>query len=127
MGGFDRAGIADVYKQIDLLVVPSLWLENSPLVIHEAFMAGVPVVGARIGGIADLVTDGRTGLLYEPSSPAELRAALGGLIENPLRLAELAARVKAETHVRSIGDDAREWKETYAELLQRHKGGVQTK
>ena len=57
---------ADVYAQIDVLVVPSLWLENSPLVIHEAFMAGIPVVGARIGGIADLVDDGRTGLLYEP-------------------------------------------------------------
>ena len=51
---------------------PSLWLENSPLVIHEAFMAGIPVVGARIGGIADLVDDGRTGLLYDSTSPAEL-------------------------------------------------------
>ena len=54
MGAFDRERTADVYAQIDVLVVPSLWLENSPLVIHEAFMAGVPVVGARIGGIADL-------------------------------------------------------------------------
>ena len=69
MGAFDRERVADVYAQIDVLVVPSLWLENSPLVIHEAFMAGVPVVGARIGGIADLVEDGRTGLLYDPARP----------------------------------------------------------
>ena len=72
MGAFDHEHAADVYAQIDVLVVPSLWLENSPLVIHEAFMAGIPVVGARIGGIADLVEDGRSGLLYDPTSPAEL-------------------------------------------------------
>src|SRR5947207_12826741 len=46
MGVFDHEHIAEVYAQIDVLVVPSLWLESSPLVIHEAFMAGVPVVGA---------------------------------------------------------------------------------
>ena len=83
MGAFDRARAADVYGQIDVLVVPSLWLENSPLVIHEAFMAGVPVVGARIGGIADLVEDGETGCLYDPTSPAELRGVLRELIDAP--------------------------------------------
>ena len=67
---------ADVYAQIDVLVVPSLWLENSPLVIHEAFMAGIPVVGARIGGIADLVEDGRHGTALRPTSPRDLAAAL---------------------------------------------------
>ncbi len=95
MGAFDRDRTAEVYAQIDVLVVPSLWLENSPLVIHEAFMAGVPVVGARIGGITSLVKDvkdvkdvediedGGTGLLYDPASAVELRAALNRLIGNP--------------------------------------------
>ena len=45
----------EVYGGLDVLVVPSLWPENSPLVIHEAFMHGVPVVGARIGGMPELV------------------------------------------------------------------------
>ena len=76
MGRFERDHVADVYSQFDVLVVPSLWLENSPLVIHEAFMAGVPVVGARIGGISDLVRDGENGLLYPPESSAALAAAL---------------------------------------------------
>src|SRR6185369_2491449 len=73
-GRFAPGDAARVYGAIDLLVVPSLWLENSPLVIHEAFQSGVPVVGARIGGIADLIDEGRTGLLYDPASPIELRA-----------------------------------------------------
>ena len=101
MGAFDRERTAEVYAQIDVLVVPSLWLENSPLVIHEAFMAGVPVVGARIGGIADLVTDGRTGLLYDPRSPIELVPALRRLIENPALL-EAWPRARARPAVKSI-------------------------
>ena len=71
MGAFDRERTAEVYAQIDVLVVPSLWLENSPLVIHEAFMAGIPVVGARIGGIAGPRCDDR------PSTGAALRPHVG--------------------------------------------------
>ncbi|MCK7581191.1 MAG: glycosyltransferase [Chromatiales bacterium] len=79
-GAFHNGQGADVYSRFDLLVVPSLWPENSPLVIHEAFMAGVPVVAARIGGIPELVTDGVNGVLYDPASPAALADALRGLI-----------------------------------------------
>jgi glycosyltransferase involved in cell wall biosynthesis len=115
-GAFDRDEAAEIYSRIDVLVVPSLWLENSPLVIHEAFMAGVPVVGARIGGIIDLIDDQRTGLLYDPASPAELEALLRGIIERPERLAALA---RALPEVKSIADDAREWEAAYNVLLSR--------
>jgi glycosyltransferase involved in cell wall biosynthesis len=119
MGAFDHERIAEVYAQMDVLVVPSLWLENSPLVIHEAFMAGVPVIGARIGGIADLVDDGRGGLLYDPTSSSELQAALRGLIESPKRLNELAELARTMPRVKTIAEDAAEWERTYEGLLQR--------
>jgi glycosyltransferase involved in cell wall biosynthesis len=107
MGVFDRERVADVYAQIDVLVVPSLWLENSPLVIHEAFMAGIPVVGARTGGIADLVEQGRTGLLYDSTSPVQLRSALRSLIENPEQMAALGGHVRSAPRVKAMADDAR--------------------
>jgi len=124
MGAFDRDRTAEVYAQIDVLVVPSLWLENSPLVIHEAFMAGVPVVGARIGGITSLikdvnVEDGGIGLLYDPASAVELRAVLGRLIQNPAHLAALAESVRTAPPVKSIAQDAREWEDTYADVRRR--------
>ena len=120
MGTFDRERVADIYSQIDVLVVPSLWLENSPLVIHEAFMAGIPVVGARIGGIAELIADGRTGLLYDPNSSRELSAALQGLIEHPHRLTELS---QTKCQVKSIAQDAREWEAIYSEVIERRAAG----
>jgi glycosyltransferase involved in cell wall biosynthesis len=118
MGAFDRAQSAAVYRDIDVLAVPSLWLENSPLVIHEAFQAGVPVVCARIGGIAGLVADGLTGILYEPGSMTGLQTALRTLIERPRTVAELAANVNTRTRVKDIADDAREWEQTYAGVLE---------
>src|SRR4029453_16294494 len=113
MGRFERHRVADIYSQLDVLVVPSLWLENSPLVIHEGFMAGVPVVGARIGGITDLVRDGENGLLYSPKSSSALASALSRLATDRSRLLALRAR---PTPVRSIDDDALEWERRYLSL-----------
>jgi len=113
MGRFDRAAAPAVYAQMDVLAVPSLWPENSPLVIHEAFQAGLPVVGSRLGGTADLVADGASGLLYEAFSAADLAAALGRLLDEPGLLDRLAAGVPA---VKSIDQDARDWEERYRRL-----------
>ena len=115
-GKFEQRNMSDIYRQFDVLVVPSLWLENSPLVIHEAFMAGVPVVGARIGGIAELIEHGRTGLLYDPADARGLEAALRRLIETPAHLADLTAGVQARTHVRSITEDADAWDAIYRDV-----------
>ena len=124
MGAFGREQTGDVYEQIDVLVVPSLWLENSPLVIHEAFMAGVPVVCARMGGICDLVEEGHTGLLYDPTSPTQLAAALRDLIVQPARLRRMAAHVRARKPVTSITEDARDWTATYATVASRREASV---
>jgi glycosyltransferase involved in cell wall biosynthesis len=116
MGRFDRSAINDVYAAFDVLVVPSLWLENSPLVIHESFMAGVPVVGSRIGGIGGLVTHGQNGWLYDGGSPVALAATLHALIDDPVKIQDAASQVPT---VKPIGLDAQEWEETYEDLRTR--------
>jgi glycosyltransferase involved in cell wall biosynthesis len=113
-GEFDTSATHEIYGQFDLLVVPSLWLENSPLVIHEAFQAGVPVVGARMGGVADLVQDGVNGLLYDADSPDSLARALEAVLANPACLDDWVRRLPP---VKSIADDAREWQETYFQVI----------
>ena len=117
MGRFEERDLSGVYQQFDVLVVPSLWLENSPLVIHEAFMAGVPVVGAKIGGIPDLIEDGRTGLLYDPADAGALSAALRSLVDMPRRLEDLSVGVQMRTRVRSIEEDADSWDALYEQVL----------
>jgi glycosyltransferase involved in cell wall biosynthesis len=112
-GGFDRARVAEVYAEMDMLIVSSLWPENSPLVIHEAFMAGVPVIGSRLGGTVDLIEDGVSGLLYEPFSAADLAAKLKRLLDEPGLLERLATALPP---VKTIADDAAEWVRVYEEL-----------
>lgn len=65
---------------LDVLVVPSLWWENSPLVVLEALAAGVPVVASATGGVPELVSDGISGLLVPPGDPARLQDALWAVI-----------------------------------------------
>ena len=115
MGPFDRERAGEVYGDLDVLVVPSLWAENSPLVIHEACMAGVPVVGARQGGIPELVTDGVNGLLYDAFSPSALAAALASLLEDRGRLARFRAALPA---VKTADEDADWWQERYRRNLE---------
>ena len=57
--------VLDTLKNYDALVVPSQWMETGPLVVLEAFAAGIPVIGSNLGGIRELVTDGVNGLLVE--------------------------------------------------------------
>ena len=121
-GAFSRGDMEAALAQIDVLVVPSIWLENSPLVIHEAFMAGVPVVGARIGGISDLVRHGENGLLYESQSAPALAELLRGLLADRDQIRRLAAAAPA---VKTIEDDVRDWESTYADLVRRRRSSVE--
>jgi glycosyltransferase involved in cell wall biosynthesis len=68
--------IKKMMAQADAVVIPSLCYENSPTVIYESFQIGTPVLASRIGGIPELVTDGKTGLLFEPGSVASLVSSL---------------------------------------------------
>ena len=120
-GPFGEAAAGAVYAELDVLVVPSLWPENSPLVIHEAFQAGVPVVAARVGGIPELVTDGRNGLLHDAGSPIELAACLRRLMDRP---AELAALTEGIPRVKTIDEDAVDWTARYQDVVARRRGAL---
>jgi GT2 family glycosyltransferase/glycosyltransferase involved in cell wall biosynthesis len=95
---------------VDALVVPSIWPENSPLVIHEAFLAGVPVVASRIGGIPELVKDGKNGLLFNPGDVDDLSTVLKHLLAEPTLLDRLRADIP---EVRSIKEDVGMARELY--------------
>ena len=77
-----RGDAASVMSLLDLLVVPSL-VETTPFVILEAMAAGKPVVASRIYGIPEMIEEGESGSLVDPSDPAGLAGALLPLIRDP--------------------------------------------
>lgn len=84
-----RDAIPDLLAHTDVLVVPSVWYENSPLVVTEAFAAGVPVVASRIGALEEKVRDGVDGLLFAPGNAQSLAAALQRVVDDPALLDRL--------------------------------------
>jgi glycosyltransferase involved in cell wall biosynthesis len=97
-----------------VLAVPSQWLETGPLVVLEAFAAGIPVVGSDLGGIAELVEHEVDGLLVEPASTAAWGRALRRLVEERGLLARLRAGVRPP---RSMGVVAGEMLSLYHAAL----------
>jgi GT2 family glycosyltransferase/glycosyltransferase involved in cell wall biosynthesis len=105
--------IPEALASIDLLVVPSVWPENSPLVIHEAFLAGVPVIASRIGGIPEIVEHERNGLLFEAGNVDSLRQAIARVVDEPGLLERLRAGIGP---ARPIEDDVAATREMYMRI-----------
>jgi len=70
-------------KMADVVIIPSEWYENYPVSVMEAFALGKPVIGARIGGIPEMVKDNETGLTFESGNPDSLRKKIQHVLDNP--------------------------------------------
>ena len=114
LGRMDNARIAEILAELDVLIVPSVWFENSPLTIHEAFIAGVPVVCSDRGGMAELVTDGVNGLHFRLGDAADLRAKILRLMREPALLETLRAGMPP---IKDIARDAEDMEKRYQALL----------
>ena len=64
--------LQDLVSKAYFIMVPSEWYENNPMTIIEGYAAGVPVIGAKIGGIPEIIEDGKTGYLFESGNKEEL-------------------------------------------------------
>jgi len=88
-GSYNSSQLWDVLSTMDVLIIPSRWYENSPTVILEAQMFGLPVITTRLGGMQELVHHEESGLLFELNDAADLRMQIKRLLDNPDLLAQL--------------------------------------
>lgn len=94
MGGFPNSEIGTVMSELDVLVVPSIWLENTPLVIYSAQASHCPVIGSDVGGIGSAVVDGENGLLFPPGDAGVLAKCIKRLADDRDLLARLSAAAR---------------------------------
>ena len=94
-----RQATIQAMKQAQFLVFPSEWYEGLPMTIVEAFACGLPVIASRLGTMAEVVADGRTGLHFTPGDAADLAAKVTWARRHPGEMAEMgrAARRTFET------------------------------
>lgn len=94
-----RGDLKALLRQASLLVLPSLE-DNCPMSVLEAMAAGVPVVASKIGGLPDLIEEGKTGYFCNPLEAASMAAAVEKVLVNPAAAAEIAGQARQRARER---------------------------
>jgi len=118
MGPVSREGLPAALAEVDALVVPSIWYENSPIVITEALACGVPVVCSDSPGNADLVQDGVNGLMFKLGDASAMARCIERLVREPVLRTKLRQGVRPPP---TTGEVACELLALYAALPRPHR------
>jgi glycosyltransferase involved in cell wall biosynthesis len=94
LGDLPNEAIRVEMSQATALILPSIWYENFPRTLVEAFSCGLPVISSRIGALAELIEDGVTGLLFEPGNSDELTAKLEWAQQNPEQMRQMGQNAR---------------------------------
>ena len=111
-GQYHNDDLQKVLDSMDVMVCPSIWLENAPLVIQEAQCAHIPIITSNKGGMAELVHDGVDGFTFAIGDIEDLRKKIQLIINQPQILDNLKPSVE---QVRSVSEDAKFCLEKYKE------------
>jgi len=112
-GSYSGSQIGQVMKTLDWVLVPSIWWENAPMVIQEAFMHRKPVICSNIGGMAEKVSHMVDGLHFNVRDPYALADTMQFAVEDEQLYPKLVAGIKP---VFSAREGARQHKKLYANL-----------
>jgi glycosyltransferase involved in cell wall biosynthesis len=108
LGRRTRDQVFALMKGARLLIFPSEWYEAFPLVLAEAFACGVPVVATRLGAMAEIVEEGRTGLFFTPGDSDDLSAKVQWAFAHPQEMAQMGRRARQEFEAKYTGERNRE-------------------
>jgi len=115
---------APFYRLMEIFALTSR-SEGMPQAAVEASFSGVPVVASRVGGLPELVEDGRTGLLFDPGQEEKLAEALGVLFRDRAKASMLSEAARAKVTARfEIRRMAEEYHQYYVEMLDRNGTGI---
>ena len=104
VGPYEQTELAQRMSKVDWVIVPSIWWENSPMVIQEAFANGRPVICAGIGGMAEKVRDGVDGLHFEVRNPLDLAEKMIWAASEPGLWQKLKANVREPLSLEQCAD-----------------------
>ncbi|MCK4353156.1 glycosyltransferase family 4 protein [candidate division WOR-3 bacterium] len=113
LGKFAPDDIVKILKKIDVLFFPSIWYENCPLAIHEAFLAKVPVIASKVGAISEFVKDGENGLFFHTGDVDDLAKKMKIVIDNPDLIMKLSKNIEP---VKTIEENTDELERLYIQL-----------
>ncbi|MDD1529380.1 glycosyl transferase [Bradyrhizobium sp. WBOS7] len=105
----------DFYRQVDVVVAPSIWHDPGPLVVADAKAAGRPLLGTRFGGMPEVIEHGVTGWLTE-ADPQSLARSMLAVADDPHKIDEISRRLIADTNKWIFADVLSSYKNLYEQL-----------
>lgn len=120
-GTFANEKLGEVLENMDVLVVPSRWYENTPLVIQSALATKTPVIATDLGGMSELIQPGVNGLLFTLNDVDSLKQQLEKLLNNPQLLLAMRNNIKPERTIAQMVDDL---EAIYAKVENAGKGAL---
>ncbi|PJG55676.1 glycosyl transferase [Bradyrhizobium forestalis] len=105
----------DFYKQVDVVIAPSIWHDPGPLVVADAKAAGRPLLGTRFGGMPEVIEHGVTGWLTD-ADPQSLANSMLAVASDPHKIDEISRRLIADTNKWIFADVLSSYKNLYEQL-----------
>lgn len=116
LGFVPRQNQDALWAQTAFSVIPSIWHEPYPLSFMEAWKHGRPFIGSRLGAMAEVLADGKGGLLADPDSPEDLARQIGSFLQNPRQVIEAGA----EGHAKLLEENNKKlWLERFEKVLEK--------
>ncbi|MFN8443094.1 MAG: glycosyltransferase family 4 protein [Caldilineaceae bacterium] len=123
-GVYTQDQVGALLNQIDVVVVPSVWHENLPLIMQEAQASGVPTLVSDVGGMTECVTDGLNGFTFRVGDVADLQQKMQMMIDQPEILnkikEDIANPKPGQYQVTSLAKEAQLYIEQYTQILATH-------
>jgi len=113
----------DFYKQVDVVIAPSIWHDPGPLVVADAKAAGRPLLGTRFGGMPEVIKHGVTGWLTE-ADPESLAKSMLAVASDPYKIDEISRRLIADTNKWIFSDVLSSYKNLYEQLREQRMSHV---
>jgi glycosyltransferase involved in cell wall biosynthesis len=116
-GVFSQGDAGNVYSNADVVIVPSLWYENYPLVLHEALACNVPVIASDAGGMAEKIRDGKNGFLFRMGDVEHLREVIELLASTPSILNNVKEKMNDDL-IPTVEQEAYAYEQEYSRILE---------
>ncbi len=114
-GEFPNEQVGEVLAGVDVLVVPSVWYENTPVVMSEAFASKTPVIATDLGGMTESIERYGGGWTFPRGDVGALAARMQALIDDPAQIARAAAEIRP---LRTVEEHLEDVEAAYAEVLE---------
>jgi glycosyltransferase involved in cell wall biosynthesis len=117
-GEYQYEKMPEIFNKIDLLVVPSIWWENSPLVLLKALAHKIPAIVSDLGGLTEIIKDGENGFTFQAGNSDSLAQVLRKICSNPSALNKIKLKIKCPPR---IEDTAFEYEKIYLYCCSQNK------